>query len=145
MPKLRRRWTREQCAPLESAGLFESERLELIDGELIVKTGKCRPHVNSLMLMLEWLQEVFGKRLVNAEAPIDVSPGDNPLNEPVPDLIVLNREYPSFKSGNPQPHDVRLIVEISDSTLSSIARQKPLSMPAPGSSNTGYWMSRDGV
>jgi hypothetical protein len=92
----RKRWTREECAPLEASGLFEKERLELIDGDLISKTGKNRPHVNASMLMLEWLQETFGKRFVNAEAPIDVNPGDNPLNEPVPDLIVLKREYSTF-------------------------------------------------
>src|ERR1700729_4086874 len=82
----RKRWTREQCAPLEASGLFEKERLELVDGELISKMGKNRPHVNTLMLMLEWLQEVFGKRFVNTEGPIDVSPADSPTNEPEPDL-----------------------------------------------------------
>lgn len=112
----RKQWTREQCASLEATGLFERERLELVEGELISKMGKNRPHVNTLMLMLEWLQNVFGKRFVNSEAPIDVSPEDNPPNEPEPDLIVLNREYTSFQSGNPQPQDLSLIVEIADST-----------------------------
>ena len=113
----RKRWTREQCAPLEASGLFERERLELVDGELISKMGKNRPHVNTLALMLEWLQDVFGRRFVNSEAPVDVSPEDNPTNEPEPDLIVLNREYTSFRSGNPQPQDLSLVVEIADSTL----------------------------
>jgi Uma2 family endonuclease len=112
----RKRWTREQCAPLEASGLFERERLELIDGELISKMGKNRPHVNALMLMLFWLAETFGKQFVVAEGPIDVSPEDNPSNEPEPDLIVLNRECASF-SANPQPRDIQLLVEISDSTL----------------------------
>ncbi len=51
------------------------------------------------------------------EAPIDVSPNDNPTNEPVPDLIVLNHDSATIVSGNPQPSDLNLIVEISDSTL----------------------------
>jgi Uma2 family endonuclease len=113
----RKRWTREQCAPLEASGLFEQERLELVDGELISKMGKNRPHVNAAMLMLEWLQETFGKRFVNAEAPIDVSPADNPWSEPVPDLLVLKREYSNFTSGNPGPRDLALVIEISDSSL----------------------------
>jgi len=112
----RKRWTREQCAPLEASGLFEQERLELIDGELISKMGKNRPHVNSFRLMLFWLADTFGKEFVDPEAPIDVSPEDNPSNEPEPDLIVLNRECASF-SANPQPRDIQLLVEISDSTL----------------------------
>ena len=53
--------------------------------------GKNRPHVIALTFMLHWLQETFGRHFVNAEAPIDVSPGDNIWNEPEPDLIVLKR------------------------------------------------------
>lgn len=114
---LRKRWTREQCALLEASGVFEKERLELVGGELISKMGKNRPHVNAAMLMLFWLAETFGKQFVNAEAPIDVNPGDNPLNEPEPDLIVLKSEFATFVSGNPLPRDIHLIVEISDTTL----------------------------
>jgi Uma2 family endonuclease len=113
----RKRWTREQCAALEASGLFEKERLELIDGELINKMGKNRPHVNAFTWMHLWLLEAFGKQFVNAEAPIDVASGDNPSNEPEPDLIVLNREFAEFVSGNPQPRDIALIVEIADSSL----------------------------
>jgi len=113
----RKRWTRQQCAPLEASGLFEQERLELVDGELISKMGKNRPHVIALTFMLHWLQETFGRQFVNTEAPIDVSPGDNAWNEPEPDLIVLRREFTTYISGNPQPQDLVLVVEIADSTL----------------------------
>ncbi len=113
----RKRWTREECAALEPSGLFERERLELIEGDLISKMGKNRPHVNAFTLMHLWLLEAFGKQFVNAEAPIDVSPNDNPLNEPEPDLIVLNRESSDIVSGNPQPRDLSLVVEIADTTL----------------------------
>jgi Uma2 family endonuclease len=113
----RKRWTRDQCAPLEASGLFERERLELLDGELITKIGKNRPHVNAFTLMQIWLVRAFGERFVNAEAPIDVSPADNPSNEPEPDLIVLKRDFSTFRSGNPQPEDLSLVVEIADSSL----------------------------
>ena len=113
----RKRWTRHQSAALASSGLLETERLELIDGELISKTGKNRPHVNAFTLMHLWLLEVFGKQFVNAEAPIDVNAADNPANEPEPDLIVLNREFSAFVFSNPQPQDIDLVVEIADSTL----------------------------
>src|SRR5258708_7496245 len=79
--------------------------------------GKKRPHTNSLMLLLVWLVEVFGARLVNPETPIDVAPEDNPSNEPQPDLIVLKRDFSHFKSENPRPQDLQLVVEVADSTL----------------------------
>jgi Uma2 family endonuclease len=112
----RKRWTREQCGPLEALGLFEQEKLELIDGELISKMGKNRPQVKAFTWMHLWLLDAFGRQFVNAEAPIDVSPRDNAWNEPEPDLIVLKREFAVFDS-NPQPEDLCLVVEIADSTL----------------------------
>ncbi|HEV3199294.1 MAG TPA: hypothetical protein VGZ73_15425 [Bryobacteraceae bacterium] len=57
---------------MEAAGLFDQERVELIDGEPISKMGKKRPHVNAGTLLFGWLIQVFGIPLVNSEAPIDL-------------------------------------------------------------------------
>jgi len=113
----RKRWTRAECARLETAGLPDPEHLELVEGELIDKMGKNRPHVDALVMMQAWLQKVFGVRRVNPEAPIDVSPEDNPSNEPQPDLIVLNRNFTKFRSAKPGPQDLCLVVEVSDTSL----------------------------
>jgi hypothetical protein len=85
----RKRWTRAECATLEASGLLDQERLELVEGDLISKMGKKRPHASSFKRLHEWLVHVFGWRLVDTEAPIDVAPEDNPTSEPEPDLIVL--------------------------------------------------------
>jgi Uma2 family endonuclease len=113
----RKRWTRAECATLEASGLLDLESLELVEGELISRMGKKRPHVISFTLVQEWLVQVFGWSFVNAAAPIDVAPEDNPSNEPVPDLIVLRQDESHFTS-NPQPQDLRLVVEIADTSLS---------------------------
>ena len=113
----RKRWTRGECRTLEAAGLWERERLELIEGELISRMGKKRPHVNAMIYVMKWLTEVFGPLYVTPEAPIDVSPEDNPANEPEPDLVVLKQPCSAYESANPGPSDVRLLVEISDTTL----------------------------
>ncbi|MDP9172022.1 MAG: Uma2 family endonuclease [Acidobacteriota bacterium] len=113
----RKRWTRDECRTLESTGLWERERLELIDGDLISRKGKKRPHVNSLIFVMRELVALFGSLYVTPEAPIDVSPEDNPTNEPEPDLAVLTQPCSAFGSQNPGPSDVRLLVEISDTTL----------------------------
>jgi len=68
-------------------------------------------------LLFAWLIQVFGGRFVNSEAPIDVAPEDNPTNEPQPDLIVLSPDYSAFRSAIPQPQDLRLVVELADTTL----------------------------
>lgn len=113
----RKRWTRDECVSLASSGLWDREHLELVHGELISKMGKKRPHVNALVAVQAWLLRTFGEQFVNPEAPIDVAPEDNPTNEPEPDLVVLAKPSREFQDANPRPSDLRLVVEISDSTL----------------------------
>jgi Uma2 family endonuclease len=112
----RKRWTRSECAALEATGMFDQQNLELIEGELIDRMGKNRPHVDAHSLLLGWLIQVFGARFVNFEAPIDVAPEDNPTNEPIPDAIVLRPDFSDFRSARPQPQDLRLVVEVADTT-----------------------------
>jgi Uma2 family endonuclease len=113
----RKVWTRAECGDLEAFGILKEQHLELVEGELISKMGKKRPHVNALTMLMAWLVQVFGARFVNPEAPIDVALEDNPINEPEPDLIVLRRELSNFVSGNPRPEDLDLVAEIADSSL----------------------------
>jgi hypothetical protein len=91
--------------------------VELVVGELIDKMGKKRPHVNTLILVADWLTKVFGQQFVNRESPIDVAPEDNPASEPEPDVILLQRPTLEYRKSNPRPSDLRLVVEISDTTL----------------------------
>lgn len=109
-------WTRDEVKVLQGTGLFDGLHYELIEGELIDKMGKLRPHVIGLRKTAETLEAVFGREFVEREAPIDIAEGDNPRNEPEPDVVVLRRPYGEF-SDNPRPSDICLIVEVADSTL----------------------------
>lgn len=104
----RRRWTREEFERL-STEIVDFERLELVDGELITKMGKSRPHVHALIMLQVWLVQVFGVRYVQPESPIDVAPEDNPASEPEPNLIVTTRDLSCFAQANPAPGDLRLV------------------------------------
>ena len=114
---LRKLWTRDQCEQLEQAGLLDQQRLELVDGELINKMGKNRPHVVVLAYIMHWLFQTFGKEAVNSECPIDVAPEDYPTNEPQPDLIVFKQPSNFLSSQNPRPQDLHLVIEVSDTSL----------------------------
>ena len=104
---------------MEASGVWnQPQRLELVEGELIDKMGKNRPHTIALTYLRRALELLFGWEYVDTETTIDVAPEDNPTSEPEPDLIVLTRPSKEFPSGNPQPADLRLVVEIADSTLS---------------------------
>ena len=114
MPPLPRRLrlTRGDCAVLEQSGQFEKKKAELIEGDLIEKMGKKRPHTEAWEVIARWLFGVFS--IVNSETLIDVAPEDNPTSEPEPDLIVLKHRV---RDANPKPEDLLLVVEISDSSL----------------------------
>lgn len=112
----RKVWTREEAHALVDLGFPNADKWELIGGELIDKMGKNRPHVIWQGRIHTWLQVVFGNDRVEFESPSDVAAEDNTHNEPEADLKVLKRPSQDYAS-NPQPEDILLLIEISDSTV----------------------------
>jgi Uma2 family endonuclease len=113
----RKRWTRAEIEELTSLGWFGGEHYELIDGELLNKTGKHEAHVLAVLLIQEWLISIFGFWRVRKEDPIDVATQDNEHNEPEPDLVVLKEPIQNLQMRRPGPEDVLLAIEVADSTL----------------------------
>ena len=58
------------------------------------------------------------------ELAIDLSPQQNLINEPVPDLVVLTIPFHQFPSQNPGPGHLRLVIEVSDSSAAYDLRIK---------------------
>lgn len=112
----RKVWTREEAHALVDLGFPNAEKWELIEGELIDRMGKKRPYVIWQGKFHAWLRAVFGDGRVESEAPSDVATEDNRYSEPEADLKVLRRSSTEYAS-NPQPEDILLLVEISDSTV----------------------------
>jgi Uma2 family endonuclease len=102
---------------LDRSGLWDQERLELIEGVVIAKMPKNRAHVIVFSILYAWLLRVFSEEYVNGEASIDIAPEDNPTNKPEPDLIVLTKRSLEIQDKNPSPVEICLVIEISDSTL----------------------------
>jgi len=117
VPPSRKHWTRSELQAISDAGLIETEKLELIEGDLIEKMGKNRPHILALSLLTQYLSGVFSFLYLQTEGPIDVSPQDNPTSEPEPDIVVLISPLATFSDTNPRPTDIRLICEVSSTTL----------------------------
>ena len=112
----RKIWTREEAHALVDLGFPNAEKLELIYGDLIDRMGKKHPHVLWQHLAAEWLRRVFGPDYVRSESPTDVAREDNLHSEPEPDLMVTKRSIREY-TANPAPEELRLVIEISDSTL----------------------------
>ncbi len=78
----RKRWTREEVDRLESLGLLDTSKRELIEGDLLDRMPRKRRHVNAMTLLLAALSKIFDLRLINVEAPLEVAPGDQPTSQP---------------------------------------------------------------
>jgi Uma2 family endonuclease len=89
----------------------------LIEGELITKMSKNRPHILVFMYVMKWLVGLMDPLYLSLEAGIDVAPEDNPTSEPEPDIAVLEKLASEYIGSNPPASDIQLVIEISDSTL----------------------------
>ena len=97
------------------AGIFPPDsRMELIEGEILHMAG----HVNRLNSFLTFL--THGQAIASVQNPVQL--GD--LSEPQPDFLLLRLEPSFYSSRHPDPADVILLVEVSDSTLRFDRQQK---------------------
>ena len=108
--------SRVACSRLEEMGLLPPH-YELIAGEILVKASQNRPHVLTLLEIVDCLTRLFGQDYVQPQMPIEVFFQDREFNYPEPDLAVLKNPRKSYRSAAPDPTEVRLVIEVSDSTL----------------------------
>ncbi len=109
----RKRWTRDECRQMADLGLLKNNRYELIEGEVVDKMGQGRLHVFVVTRLVTYLIAIFGGDHVQSQAPISL----NETNQPEPDAAVLTGTVGDYLERDPEPGDVRLVVEVSDTTL----------------------------
>jgi Uma2 family endonuclease len=110
-----RRWTREEYHRAADLGLFRpEERLELLDGEIIARMTQNEPHAAVAAHAARILAQLFGPdHHTRTHSPIVL----NGRSEPEPDVIVVPGTEFDYLSRHPGPTDLRLVVEVSDTTL----------------------------
>jgi Uma2 family endonuclease len=100
---------------MENAGIFsENERLELINGEILVKAVPGPPHNASVARANREMMRLIGD---NAILFVQSSVRLNDWNEPLPDIVLLRPESDFYASRHAGPEDIFLIVEVADSSL----------------------------
>lgn len=110
------RFSVEEFNKLGEAGIFdEDDRVELLDGEIIVMSPIGSQHAGAVMRLVSVFTERLGKRIVlNPQNPAVV----DEFSEPQPDVMLLKPKPDFYQSGHPRPQDILLLVEVSDTTLS---------------------------
>jgi Uma2 family endonuclease len=119
----RKRWNRDDVRRMLEVGLLDpNKHYELIEGEIIVKVGQGRRHILIINRLFKILGIVFGIDYVQSQGTLPL----NFINEPEPDTVVLDRTLDEYVDIEPGPENVRLIVEVSDTTLNSDRQVKGL-------------------
>jgi len=98
----------------EAGILTEDDRVELIEGELIVMPPIGPEHAGSVDRLGDLLRALLG--------PTVIVRGQNPLrlglrSEPEPDLAVVPHRADYYRSAHPEPSDTLLVIEIAESSL----------------------------
>jgi Uma2 family endonuclease len=111
----KRRITVDEYQQMGEAGVFsDTDRVELIDGEILTMSPIGSPHCAAVDRAAQAFFRATGARaIVRVQGPIDL----NRYTEPEPDLVLLRPRGDFYRSGHPHPADVLLVVEIADASL----------------------------
>lgn len=97
----------------ETGMILPDENVELIQGEIYVMSPIGSKHAACVANLSLLLIETFGRRiLVWNQNPIRL----DPWNEPEPDLAILHFKTDRYINALPVPGDVRIVIEVSDTT-----------------------------
>ncbi len=119
---LLRQWTVEDYHRMMDAGILGSDdRVELLDGQIIHMSPQYAPHAGITQWAAHYLTQMFqGKAYIRVQFPIALTP----LSEPEPDIAVVRFDPKGYTQHHPQPKDIYLLLEVSDSTLKFDKTQK---------------------
>jgi Uma2 family endonuclease len=129
----RKHWTKDEYYRLGELGFFRGQKVELIEGTLMVQSPQKPPHSNVVDVVAELLRDAFGKGYrVRCQLPVDLGQ----TSEPEPDVLVVPGTRQQYR--NSHPTSAVLIVEVSDTTLSYDRGRKGSLYARAGVSD--YWV-----
>jgi Uma2 family endonuclease len=108
------RFSVEEYHRLGETGFFQPEdRVELLNGEIIIMPAIGVRHMNAVRRLINVLTRRLGERcLLDAQNPLMI----DGQSEPQPDILLLKPGIERTDSA-PIPEDVLLLVEVADSSL----------------------------
>src|SRR5262245_36438306 len=110
-----RRFTVPEYHRMIQAGILDADdRVELLDGYVVLKMARNPPHDTALQRTRKRIEALLPAGWdVRIQSAVTLAE-----SEPEPDVAVVRGDELTYASRHPGPSDVGLIVEVSDSTLS---------------------------
>lgn len=129
------RFTRDEYHRMAKAGLFQDERVELLDGEIITMSAQLSLHAFTVsQLMYELIAKLGSAAIVRGQSPIVL----NNRSEPEPDIAVCIPVPDRYKQAHPKADQVLLVIEVAESSLTYDRTRKARAYAA--SSIGEYWI-----
>src|SRR5262245_52740164 len=119
----RRRFTVEEYQRMGEAGILDDdERVELIEGEIVEMTPIGSVHGSVVARIVSLLVSRLGERaIVWPQNSVVLRTQASQLQ---PDIALLRPRTDYYRSGNPEPRDILLAVEVMDSSVDRDRRVK---------------------
>jgi Uma2 family endonuclease len=106
---------------IEHGILTENDKVELLNGVIIEKMPKGAKHTAATSRVNRVFSSLFGNRsIIRIQDPILL---DN-LSEPEPDVVLAALNENEYEGGHPTPEHIFLILEVSDTTISTDRNSK---------------------
>jgi Uma2 family endonuclease len=105
---------------IETGILDDSDRVELLEGYVVLKMPRNPPHDGTIQIVNRQLRQVLPTGWdIRIQSAITLSE-----SEPEPDLTLVRGDERTYLSHHPGPDDVGLIIEVADSTLERDRKDK---------------------
>jgi Uma2 family endonuclease len=135
MPPLKlHRFTRVEYERLVERGAFgPDDRVELLDGLLVVREPQGSRHATAVLKVRRALERAFGRRFhVRDQLPVAL----DEASEPEPDLAVIRGRIEDYRDAHPS--DPVLVVEVADASLARDRLRKSAIYARAGVAD--YWV-----
>ena len=110
-----RKFTVAEYYRMGDVGILKpDERVELIEGELIVMPPIGPGHAWDIALSIPLFSRLAGDRFIlQIQNPVQLDDG----SEPQPDIMLVRPRAEGYGASHPTPADVLLVIEVADSSL----------------------------
>jgi Uma2 family endonuclease len=111
----KRLFTVQDYYKMAEVGIIKpSDRVELLNGEVIKMSPIRSPHASMVDLLNEILTTTLHKKaIIRVQNPIRIGK----YSEPEPDFSIVKIQPDRYRDRHPQPGDVLLVIEVADSSL----------------------------
>jgi hypothetical protein len=131
----RKRFTVDDYYRMAEFGILtHSDRVELIEGEIVEMSPIGDRHAMAVnRATMVFARGLGDKVVVSVQNAVHI----NRYNEPQPDVVLIRPREGFYGTGHPNPNDVVLLIEVSDTTLQYDRGVRCLFMHETGSRKSG--------